>query len=220
MCGRFALFHSGEDLARVFGEAAASAPKARYNIAPPGPVWALAGPPAAELRAGEMRWGYPLERGDGGEVIKARAETAYQKPLFRDDWHRRRCALPISGFYEWGGEDGARQPWLFSAKEGAPMALAAMWRPSHGGDQKAECVVLTRAAEAPVAGIHERMPVLIADLRSLREWLTAGLLPDGAPPLAVRPVNRRVNRPDVDGPELIQALPDEDLFLHGERKSD
>jgi hypothetical protein len=119
MCGRFALFHSGEDLARVFGEAAASAPKARYNIAPPGPVWALAGPPAAELRAGEMRWGYPLERGDGGEVIKARAETAYQKPLFRDDWHRRRCALPISGFYEWGGEDGARQPWLFSAKEGA-----------------------------------------------------------------------------------------------------
>jgi putative SOS response-associated peptidase YedK len=211
MSARFTLFHSGADLVRLFGEAARAVPEAGYNIGPPGPVWAMAGPPSAELRAGWMHWGYELQGGDGREVINARAETAHQKPLFREDWLRRRCVLPVSGFYEWGGEGLQRRPWLFLAKDGSPMAMAALWRYSRA-DGKPQCVVLTREAAAPVAEVHERMPVLIADPRSLREWLTAGLLPDEMPALEARPVSRRVNRRQAQGPELIQPVTDEDLF--------
>ena len=41
-----------------------------------------------------MQWGYALA--GGRRVINARSETAGQKPMFRDDLLRRRCAVPAS----------------------------------------------------------------------------------------------------------------------------
>lgn len=48
-----------------------------------------------------MRWGFRLEGTKPTLLINARAETAAQKPTFRDAWAAHRCAIPASGYYEW-----------------------------------------------------------------------------------------------------------------------
>lgn len=41
-----------------------------------------------------MKWGYTGK----SLIINARAETAAEKPSFRDDWARHRCIAPASWF--------------------------------------------------------------------------------------------------------------------------
>ena len=55
-----------------------------------------------------MKWGYQLP---STLVINARAETALEKPLFRESVRSRRCLIPSTGFYEW---DGQKRKYLFT----------------------------------------------------------------------------------------------------------
>src|SRR4051795_5892904 len=52
-----------------------------------------------------LRWGLiPFWAKDptiGMRCINAMAETASAKPAFRDAFRRRRCLVPVDGFYEW-----------------------------------------------------------------------------------------------------------------------
>ena len=73
-----------------------------------------AGGPVPKL----MKWGYQLP---GTLVINARAETAAEKPLFRDSVRSRRCLIPSTGFYEW---DGQKRKYLFTLPGRAP----SIWR--------------------------------------------------------------------------------------------
>ena len=48
--------------------------------------------------------------------------------MFRDAFRERRCIIPASGFYEWTGEKGGKQPHLFTAADGSPLlAFAGLW---------------------------------------------------------------------------------------------
>jgi len=48
------------------------------------------------------------------------------RPLFRDAYVKRRCILPIDGFFEWTAVRGdkVRQPFAIAMKDGAPFAPA------------------------------------------------------------------------------------------------
>jgi putative SOS response-associated peptidase YedK len=39
----------------------------------------------------------------------------------------RRCVIPAEGFYEWRDEDGRKQPYFFSRKDGKPIMFAGIW---------------------------------------------------------------------------------------------
>lgn len=43
-------------------------------------------------------WGYPLNQ---KRVFNARIESVLEKKMFKEDAVKRRCIIPISGFYEW-----------------------------------------------------------------------------------------------------------------------
>ena len=56
---------------------------------------------------------YPMKWGYSGKTLlmNARAETAAEKPTFRDDWKRHRCIVPASWYFEWEhltGNDGKK----------------------------------------------------------------------------------------------------------------
>jgi putative SOS response-associated peptidase YedK len=74
-------------------------------------------------------WKKPLK--DLPATFNARVETVSEKPMFRGAYVNRRCVVPASGFYEWTGPKGAKQPHIFVDAQGQPiLALAA--RPHAG----------------------------------------------------------------------------------------
>jgi putative SOS response-associated peptidase YedK len=107
-----------------------------------------------------MRWGllppwYKTPSG-GPLLINARAEGIAEKPAFREAVRERRCLLPADGFYEWQGEKGAKLPYVIRPAAGGMIAFAGVWQAG-----QATCAIVTCAANAVLAPIHERMPVVI-----------------------------------------------------------
>lgn len=233
MCGRFVSATPAGDLAAHFGatEILGDLPP-RFNVAPSSEVWVVHdvhsdSPPhgrsaVAPIRVLEpMRWGlvpsWATDPAIGNRLINARAETAATKPSFRAAFRRRRCLLPVDGFYEWAPVPGqrAKQPWYFTAADAGPLALGGLWE-HHHGDVPPTCTILTTAADDIVAPVHHRMPVVLSpaswdawldpdlDDRDAVEGLLAGTGPTG---LTARRVGTAVGNPRNDGPSLIDEMP-------------
>lgn len=221
MCGRFVSTQSRYALSERFGVArtVGEALPPSYNVAPSRLVYAVAGTREGR-RLGTMRWGlvpsWSQQPERGPRPINARVETITTSNLFAPALARRRCIVPADGYYEWRRGPATRQPFLFSAPDGSPLAMAALWDRWTGpdGEQLVTCAVITTPANALVAPFHDRMPALLDDA-SLSLWLDpartdaealAGLLmaaPDDA--LTVREVDRLVNNAANDGPELLRS---------------
>jgi len=173
-----------------------------------------------------MRWGlvpsWTKDKAVGARMINARAETAAEKPAFRRALGARRCLLPADGWYEWKqgvGAGNAKQPYFVTGTDGACLAMAGLWefwRPPGGGDSLVTAAVLTTDAVGPLADIHLRMPLLLAE-DAWADWLDPDLGSAAdrivellAPPserlvslLELRPVSTLVNNVRNDGPELL-----------------
>lgn len=212
MCGRFTLTTSDvATLARRWAAeldaAVAASFRPRFNVAP-GDAHPVLRASGGRVRLERAAFGVPGPR--GALLVNARAETAREKPAFRDAWRARRCAVPADGFLEWSGPASSRRPSWLHPPGGGPMLLAALW--SAAPDGALAFVVLTTAANAEVRALHDRMPVLVPDAL-LAAWLADGPAPAlPAPPdgtFAVRPVSPRVNSPRNDDPECLAPPPPE-----------
>jgi putative SOS response-associated peptidase YedK len=238
MCGRYVVAYDPQTLVSGFSLTRIQPFDRRFNIAPQSAV-----PVVYETKEGErvaelMRWGlvphWAKDLSIGAKLNNARSEGMADKPSFRQAVRRRRCILPASGFYEWQptiGADGkpAKQPHYISPV-GAPfLAMAGLfeaWRPAPNPDTtdaNAEelrewvltCCVITTAANALMAPIHDRMPVMLPP-EHWAAWLARGQtdaqalpalmggLAEGA--LQAWPVARAVGRSSAEGPELIEPL--------------
>jgi putative SOS response-associated peptidase YedK len=218
MCGRFALARRPEELTRVFDLAEVADCAPRYNIAPTTDIAVVRRSPAGAPVLHLLRWGLvPHWRQDptgGPRPINARSETVRVKPAFRDAFQKRRCLIPADGFYEWQTQEGTKQPFFFSDPQGQVLALAGLWeswRAPDGGLLRT-CCVLTTAANARVAPVHDRMPLLLAP-GSWATWLAgpvataqALLVPAPAAALQSWPVSHRVNRVTEEGAGLIEPV--------------
>ncbi|MFU1477454.1 SOS response-associated peptidase [Roseovarius sp. C7] len=167
MCGRFAITLPDDAMARLFRAQPANdlPPVPNLNVRPTDPIHVVRlGATGRQLC--QMRWGFvphwARALNDGPLLINARAETLAEKPAFRAAARTRRCLIPASWFYEWTGEKGAKQPWKIAATDGAPLALAGLWQDWGEGETRlATCAIVTCAANATLAPIHHRMPVVL-----------------------------------------------------------
>src|SRR3954452_19933028 len=107
-------------------------------------------------------------------TFNARAESVASKPMFRNAFKGRRCIIPASGFYEWTGEKGDKQPHLFTAADGAPiLAFAGLWEKWHdpaAGEDVLSSTGIVSGASAWMAPYHDRMPVLL-EAKDFDAWL-------------------------------------------------
>jgi putative SOS response-associated peptidase YedK len=223
MCGRFTLFESDKVLSREFGVSDFPPRSPRYNIAPSQPIAAVRAPPAGTGREfALLRWGlippWSKDPAIGNRLINARAETAREKPSFRNAFRRHRCLIPASGFYEWLRWERGKQPYFVRMRDERPFAFAGLWDRWEGPDEDAveTCTILTTAANAVLAPIHDRMPVIVPPGEYDR-WLDpSNKDPDSLAPFLVPfppegmlayPVNPRVNVPSADDKGCIAALP-------------
>jgi putative SOS response-associated peptidase YedK len=218
MCGRFNQTASGEEVAEAFGldETPELAP--RYNIAPTQPVAVVGVQPKTGRRGlALLKWGLVPRESLGGErgFINARAETAWEKPSFREAFAHRRCLVPATGFYEWQTLDAKRrQPWLIRLASGHLFAFAGLWEPPAAALPGAvpTCTILTTEPNEVAQPIHDRMPVIL-DPSEYARWLEPAvtipaevrplLRPYPAAAMTAFPVSTAVNNPAFDDPACL-----------------
>lgn len=140
-------------------------------------------------------------------TFNAKVETAREKPTFRIAWNSGRCIIPATGYYEWTGTKGQKQPWFIRPETNAEVFFFAglMSRLSTG---LRTGTILTRAADPEMTRLHPRMPIILREAQC-RDWLTSSVTDDEViedygtgwtyDTHTVRPFGR-----DDDGPELIE----------------
>jgi len=88
-------------------------------------------------------------------------------PTFREAYRKRRCIVPVDGFFEWKAIKGerAKQPYAIAMKDGSPFGIAGLWEnwqePESGGWIRTFAIITTDANDL-VADIHNRMPVILS----------------------------------------------------------
>ena len=224
MCGRFAQQRPTAELAELFeAEALVDDPGGHFNLAPTDPA-------AVVVERGDRRavtayrWGliphWATDPRGAARRINARAETVATSPAFADSFRRRRCIVPVDGFYEWQRDGSTRRPYFVRRPDGEPFALAGLWagwRDPVRDEIRRTFTILTTTPNRAIARVHDRMPVVLepaawplwldpelADIGELN-----GLLRPAADDLlelvAVRPL---VNDARNDGPELVVPVAD------------
>lgn len=141
-------------------------------------------PESGERHLSVLRWGlvprWAKDASGGARLMNARGDTVAEKPSFRDAFRKRRCLVPMDGFYEWmepkpepreaegprkGKPKGGKQPYAAALRSGEPMAVAGLWEgwqnPDSGEWLRTFTVVTTEANERQ-ALLHHRMPVILA----------------------------------------------------------
>ena len=223
MCGRFALFASAESLGEYFDLdeiplAIRPLLTPRYNVAPGQAVAVIRSAADVRRKLDMLRWGFvpywAKDRSIGRRLINARAETLAVKPAFRDAATRRRCLIAASGFYEWAkSASGAKQPFFVSRRDSELLAFAGLWERWCGaGEPMLEtCVIVTTEANSALAGIHERMPVVLG-VEDQSRWLDPATSVESclrfvrtSADFRAWPVGAGVNDPRYDAPSLIEA---------------
>ena len=218
MCGRFALKALKGELIDRFDLASCDDYPVRFNTAPGTDIPVIRRSPDGLRVLHLLRWGliphWAKDPAIGARLVNARSESVADKPAFRDAFRRRRCLVPADGFYEWKAEGKTRQPYYFSAASGIPLALAGLWESwtaPDGAIVRTVCL-LTTQANALMAPVHERMPVIVGQ-DDWAAWLadpagtvTALLRPYAGEDLQSWPVDRRVSRRDEEGAALIASV--------------
>jgi len=165
-----------------------------------------------------LRWGLiPYWRQDptgGRKPINAKSETVARLPMFREAYQKRRCILPVDGFYEWRATKQGKQPYAIAMKDRSPFGIAALWENWQDPATREwvrTFVVLTVPSNDLVSRIHDRMPAILKPSGYLR-WL--GLEPDPrdllvpfpSKPMTFWPISRRVNSPDSDDERILEEV--------------
>ena len=127
------------------------------------PVITAAGDQGGSLRACRQKWGYP---GPGGKglVFNARSESVFEKRMFRNSVSQRRAAVPVSWFYEWNKN---KEKFTFTKEGSRILFLAGFYGRYEDGER---FVILTTQANASMAPVHSRMP-LVLEREQVREWI-------------------------------------------------
>lgn len=178
MCGRFVSSSTAEEVARYFDvdETSQQALEHRpnFNTAPTTDIFVVYEDGSAR-RLDTFHWGlvprWAKDLSVGNRMINARAETVGSKPSFRHAFAKKRCIIPVDGFYEWKAPPPGqkrKQPFFIHRPDGEPYALAGLWEqwsgPGPDGEETTvrSTTIITGPANDAMSSIHDRMPIILA----------------------------------------------------------
>lgn len=221
MCGRAYETYTDEELELRYlsGRPIHLRLKPNYNLAPTqmSPIVRLRG---TELKIEISKWGLVAFKPRPGDKstfapINAKSETVDEKPMFKSSFLKRRCIVPVSGFYEWKKVGEKKQPYAIQGVNEPILSFAGIYNEIQleSGEILDTFTILTTEPNSMMAKIHDRMPVILS-----REGEKAWLNPDATSQglralfapcadsyLVSRPVNIAVNNVRNNSPELLKA---------------
>ncbi len=170
MCGRYDLSDNPAAIRAKFAVPSVPefAPNPDWRPTNHAPIIRLSRSGARESAL--ARWGLVPAWADdlrfGNRCINARAETLARLPAFRSAYRWRRCLVPVNAFYEWSGEKGQRRKWRIGLRDEPLFALAGLWewwQDRGTGEGVTTFTIITCPANALIAPLHGRMPVLVRE---------------------------------------------------------
>lgn len=219
MCGRYTLRADLSQISRIFQLQGGPTLSPRYNIAPTQEVAAVRWDRDHHQRELTLlRWGlipaWAKDAKIGNRMINARAETIAEKPSFRNAFRKRRCLILADGFYEWQKIDGKKQPYFIHRPDDQPFAFAGLWEDWKQGEADIQsCTIITTTANAVMAPLHDRMPVILSSENyplwldpefPNRDALQELLRPCDPQLLETYPVSTVVNSPRNESPQCVE----------------
>jgi putative SOS response-associated peptidase YedK len=225
MCGRFTYKLTWAEIVKLYRltlDQPARNTQPRYNISPTTTIDTIVSSDGKRQLV-PMRWGLipawwnkPLKEMRLA-TFNARAETVATKPMFRDAFKSKRCLIPASGYYEWSGVPGNKQPYYFTRRDGQPITFAGLWsswKDKEAGNSLLSCTMVITEPNKLAAEVHDRMPVIL-EAKDFEQWergdakdAAALMKPAGNDVLQKWPVSKPVNssRAPDDDPTLIERL--------------
>jgi putative SOS response-associated peptidase YedK len=175
MCGRFVLIATEQQIIDHFSLRRLANYQPDYNIPPGQKILNVVQLEDGGNKAVYLHWGlipsWSKDRGIGNRLINARAETLAEKPSFRAAYRKRRCLIPATGFYEWHRTESGKQPYHIHYPDNRLFAFAGLWEHWENETETVySCTIVTTSANAEIASIHDRMPVIIRPEQYL-DWL-------------------------------------------------
>jgi putative SOS response-associated peptidase YedK len=167
-----------------------------------------------------LRWGlipnWCKDPTGGRKPINAKAETVGNLPTFREAYRKRRCILPVDGFFEWKAIKGQKpkQPYAIAMKDGSPFGIAGIWenwKDPSTGEWVRTFAIITTDANPLVAEIHDRMPAILPPSAYTR-WLSDEpdprdlLTPFPSEPMRIWAISTRVNKPENDDASILEPV--------------
>jgi putative SOS response-associated peptidase YedK len=179
MCGRFILLTDLSVIIKSFNvQNVACEYRPGNNISPGQEITALLRKDNQNSLV-NLRWGlipsWSKDPSIGNRMFNARAETLSEKPSFKNAFQKRRCLIPVDGFYEWQKMGKVKKPLRFSLRSGKPFGLAGLYETWISPEQKPihTCTIITTEPNDLLRPIHNRMPVIVQ-----KEWEATWIDPD------------------------------------------
>jgi putative SOS response-associated peptidase YedK len=219
MCGRYSFTLPPEAIRALFRVMTTLNLQPRYNIAPTQQVPVVGLEPDGRRALKMLRWGliprWSKAMPNSAPLINARSEGIAGSKMFGDAFMRRRCLVPADGFYEWHKDKTLkdRRPWRIVDPDRPAFAFAGVWEAwrNPAGEIVRSFAIVTTNANAKLAHIHDRMPVMLKT-EDEDAWLDPSnaepkLLPLLAPydpdKTALCRVDVRVNSVKNDDPDCL-----------------
>ena len=224
MCGRATLTVNEKELEDRFGSTFYSEDIERYN---PIPTYNLAPSQYFPIITNEdsghfniFKWGLiPFWANDsktGYKMINARAETIGTSKAFKVPFLRRRCLVPLDGFYEWKKTNKFKQPFLIVRNDKSIFSVAGLWDRWEGkeGEFINSFTIITVPANSKVGKLHNRMPAMLLKDEE-RQWIDMDiphseakklLKPYPSELLYIYPVSTKINNVRNNTPDLIKEF--------------
>ncbi len=186
MCGRAYHTYSDEELFFKYLKRGWNFPiekstleiKPNYNLCP-SQVTPIVSLFEGSLGIREMRWGLvpswakTVKDADKYSMTNAKAEEIREKRSYKVAFQKRRCIVPVSGFYEWKKDGTKKRPFAISLKTTSIMSLAGIsehWVSSDTGEVVDSFSIVTTSANSFMSNIHTRMPVILSSEQE-ESWL-------------------------------------------------
>ncbi len=224
MCGRSSLTKTEKELEERFRANFYSEDLERYNplpnfnVAPTQlhPVITLQEPTVIHL----YRWGLiPFWAKDmkiGAKMINARIEGIADKPAFRQAFQKRRCLVPLDGYYEWMKTPEGKVPYRIQVTNTEIFTAAGLYESWRSPDGKTihSFTIITKEAEPVIAHLHDRMPLILLPEQE-KLWidgsipskdLLENLQPVPGDYITWYRVSDRVNKVTENDADLIKAV--------------
>jgi len=216
MCGRFVNLTKTNNIKKFFNiDSLITKNLLSYNVSPSQNSYIIFKKNAINID--EAKWGYSFfdkKNNQEKKIINSRLETIIDKILFKESYFKRKCIIPLNGYYEWSLSNNEKIPFFIHIPPSESMYLAGIWKYiNFKNDERKVFTIITKNANKHISKIHHRMPVLLSfeegeeylnDDKSL--FLNSRFISNLESELDFYPVSKFVNNPLNNSKKCIEFI--------------